>query len=199
MNEIEVRYVRPFYLKMMGLNAIQNADRLWPELLAAGRTVTSDDVCWMLGCGAWRPGVMGGWLALAVPAEPARADLLAAMQSSGGSLTAPVFATVLLLLTGADAIPSMTEYTQRQSSFERRDGSERFVAAALGRLGAIPVTASSWDDQSRLARAVAERSGYEQTVTPRPSDIDNLAAMLDIAARLRDAFNDRRKPTLDPG
>jgi len=175
-HEIEAAYVGPFYLKMMGLNALRHADGLWLQLIEAGRAVTDDEVRWMLAGTVtverlrekmpatrhWRPMVMGGWLALARPAGAVRDDLLAAMEHSGGSLTAPSLCVSAHLLAGAAAVPAMRAYPGRDQT--RHDGSERFVGAALESLGA------------------------PAPVVPDDQDRENFTSLLGLAGRLRDAF-----------
>lgn len=135
MNKIEVDFVKPFYLKMMGLNGLRVMDELWVSLIAACRTVTVSEVSWMLGTGHWRPVVMGAWFSVAVPAESVADDLLAAMSQSQGSLTAPPLAAAATVVAGPAAVPAMIAYIDFMAS-TRRDGSEDFVAAAVEYLGA---------------------------------------------------------------
>ncbi|GAA0917068.1 DUF6000 family protein [Virgisporangium aurantiacum] len=134
MNEIESTFVKPFYLKMMGLNALRTADDLWADLIAASRTVTVREVRWMLRTGHWRPVVMGAWFSVAVTAEPVRDDLMAAMSQSRGSLTAPPLAAAATLVAGTAAVPAMTSYIEFMTASAFRDGSENVVAAAVEHL-----------------------------------------------------------------
>jgi hypothetical protein len=136
MNEIETNLVKPFYLTMMGLNALRATGDLRTGLLAAARMVTVDEVSWMLRTGHWRPVVMGAWFSPAVPAEPVRGDLLAAMARSQGSLTAPPLAAAATVVAGASAVPAMISYLEFITASGRPDGSEDVVAAAVEHLGA---------------------------------------------------------------
>jgi hypothetical protein len=136
MNEIESTFVKPFYLKMMGLNALRTADDLWVDLVAAGRTVTMREVSWMLRAGQWRPVVMGAWFSVAVAVEQVRDDLTAAMSQSQGSLTAPPLAAAATVVAGKAAVPAMNTYIEFMTASAFRDGSENVVAAAVEHLDA---------------------------------------------------------------
>jgi hypothetical protein len=143
MDEIESTFVKPFYLKMMGLNALGVADDLWSDLVAAGRTVTVREVSWMLRTGHWRPVVMGAWFSVTVAAELVHDDLTVAMSRSQGSLTAPPLVAAATLVAGTAAVPAMTTYIEFMTTSAFGDGSEDVVAAAVEHLGAqaaIPPT-----------------------------------------------------------
>jgi hypothetical protein len=133
-NEIESTFVKPFYLKMMGVNAVRATDELWADVVSAGRTVTADEVNWLLGTALWRPVVMGAWFSVTVPAEAVSTGLVAAMSQSRGSLTAPALAAAATVVAGAEAVPGMIAYLDFMMS--RPDGSENVVAAAVEYLGA---------------------------------------------------------------
>lgn len=136
MNKIESDFVKPFYLDMMGLNALRITDESWASLLAAGRKITAEKVSWMLRTGLWRPVVMGAWFSVAVPAESIRDDLIAAMSQSQGSLTAPPLAATATVVAGPIAVPAMIAYLDYVMAPTQRDGSEDVVAAAVEYLGA---------------------------------------------------------------
>ena len=64
MSSNEDRFVAPFYLAMMGTNAIEHADAdLLRRVVAVGRDASVRDVVWLLR-GEWRPRVMGAWFSL---------------------------------------------------------------------------------------------------------------------------------------
>ena len=138
MNEVELTLVRPFYLKMMGLNALRLTEELWASLVATGRTVTVSEVGSMLRSGMWRPVVMGTWFSVVVPPEQIIDDLVVAMSRSQGSLTAPPLAATATLVAGAGAVPAMITYLEFIMAPIRRDGSEDIVAAAVEHLGTQP-------------------------------------------------------------
>jgi hypothetical protein len=139
LNAIEIAFVKPFYLKTMGLNAVGVPEDLWNRLIEAGRAVSTEDVTWMLRIGNWRPVVMGAWFSLAVPGQSIEKDVLAAMSDSKGSLTAPPLAVASTLVAGVRAVPAMINYVTFMASDQSRpDGSESFVAAAVEHLGSHP-------------------------------------------------------------
>lgn len=164
MNEIESNFVKPFYLKMMGLNALRLTDELRASLIVTGRAVAPGDVKWMLQAGHWRPLVMGAWFSLAVPAESVTDDLLTAMSESKGSLTAPPLAVAAALVVGSAAVPAMVDYINFIVTPLRRDGSEAVVAAAVEYLGSDPEIAPT--DRAR----------------------QTFRDIRDVAIRLREAF-----------
>ncbi|WP_189670851.1 hypothetical protein [Promicromonospora soli] len=93
----------------------------------------------LLGSG-WqrRPLVMGTRFAMAVPGNEIQADVVAAMATSAGGLTAPPLAAVSALLAGGDASDAMQTYAEWIADPMRRDGSYEFVAAAIAHLGGTP-------------------------------------------------------------
>lgn len=158
LSDLERRCVVPFYLKMMGLNAA-GRDVPLDELLNVARGTTDDEVAALLGS-HWRPRVMGAWLASG-RAQRLKPALLASLETSAGSLTAPPLATVALHGLAETAVPSLTTYLRRD--LEHGWGSAPFVAAVLERLG-VPPAGAAFDDQDRryvdsmllVARRIAE-------------------------------------------
>lgn len=145
MTDLERRCVLPFYLKMMGLNALSH-DVPFDTLRILARETTDDEVVQLLGSN-WRPRVMGAWLASGRTQRLA-ATLLKSLETSLGSLTAPPLAAVALHDLGAEAVPSLKTYLRLD--LEHQWGSARFVAAVLERLDATP-TGVAIDDQDRTA------------------------------------------------
>jgi hypothetical protein len=93
LSHLERRCVEPFYLSMMGLNAL-SSDVPYGTLHDVSQETTDDEVAQLLGS-PWRPRVMGAWLASG-RALLLDAALLESLQTSAGSLTAPPLATVAL-------------------------------------------------------------------------------------------------------
>lgn len=133
----------PFYLQMMGMNAI-SGDAPIDELLEVARETTDEEVVTLLRSD-WRPRVMGAWLASgrAPRLQPA---LLHSLETSAGSLTAPALATVALHGLGEAAEPSLMTYLRLD--IERGWGAAPFVAAVLERLG-VTSTTVAFGDQAR--------------------------------------------------
>ncbi len=83
MEDLQARYVQPFYLQMMGRNALDAAPTLLSAILEDTRPATSAEIIWLLR-GAWRPRVMGAWLAVR-QADPGVGDaLLVSLRTSFG-------------------------------------------------------------------------------------------------------------------
>ena len=156
LSELERRCVAPFYLQMMGLNAMSQ-DAPVAAVREAGRTTADEQVAELLA-GHWRARVMGAWLA-AGRTERLATALLASLETSAGSLTAPPLATVALAGLGRKAAPSLQVYLRFDN--ENRRGSATFVAAVLERLG---------DPQAGIA---VDADDYRA-----------VAAMLSVATRL---------------
>jgi len=135
----------PFYLPMMGLNALTR-DVPYGTLLEVSRETTDDEVAQLLGS-HWRPRVMGAWLASGRALLP-DAALLKSLETSAGSLTAPPLATVALHDLGTKAVPSLNTYLRQD--LEHQWGSASFVGAVLERLNAAPIGVAV-HDQDRTA------------------------------------------------
>ncbi len=135
----------PFYLKMMGLNALSHVVP-FDTLRDVARGTTDEEVATLLAS-QWRPRVMGAWLASG-RTQRLEAALLTSLETSWGTLTAPPLAAVALHGLGAKAVPSLEAYLRRD--FEHQLGSASFTAAVLERLGAVPAGVAI-DDQHRRA------------------------------------------------
>ena len=137
--------VAPFYLKMMRENARENGPILLPQLVAAGRRATPQDVEALLD-GHWRTRVMGAWFALLQDAEGVTAGVLEALRSSLGSLDSPPLATAAVVLAGQHALPFLLEYAARDA--ENAWGACGFVAAAIEHIGGSCATCPPGDGDS---------------------------------------------------
>lgn len=156
---VEKRLAHPFYLKMMGLNALRNADVLWNDLTSAGRSVTVADVKQLLAPDHWRPVVMGSWFSLKFGRDQVGSDLLNAIALCRGTLTAPPLSVAAAIVIGADAAPTLIDYVERD--LEGQYGAASFVAAVVNELG------------------------VDATLSPSDRDQSALGSMLDVAQRLR--------------
>lgn len=145
LTDLERRCVLPFYLTMMGLNAL-NHDVPFDALREVVRETTDGEVAELLAS-HWRPRVMGAWLASGRTRRLEDA-LLKGMETSAGTLTAPPLATVALHGLGEKAVPSLTTYLRQD--LDHQWGSASFVAAVLERLDTAP-TAVAIDDRDRRA------------------------------------------------
>lgn len=134
----------PFYLRMMGLNALSHVVP-FDTLRDVARGTTDDEVARLLAS-EWRPRVMGAWLASG-RTRRLEAALLRSLETSRGTLTAPPLATVALHDLGAKAVPSLEAYLRRD--LEHQWGSASFTAAVLERLGAVPADGAISDQDRR--------------------------------------------------
>jgi hypothetical protein len=145
LTDLERRCVLPFYLRMMGLNALSHVVP-FDTLRDVARETTDDEVTRLLAS-EWRPRVMGAWLACG-RARRLDAALLESLETSWGTLTAPPLAIVALHGLGAKAVPALEAYLRRD--VEHQLGSAAFTAAVLERLGSVPADVAV-NDQDRRA------------------------------------------------
>jgi hypothetical protein len=117
LTDLERRCVKPFYLKMMGLNSLSH-NVPFDTLREVARGTSDDEVAELLGS-LWRPRVMGAWLAVG-RTQRLDAALLESLETSQGSLTAPPLATVALYGLGAEAVPSLNAYLRRDKWVQTR-------------------------------------------------------------------------------
>ncbi|WP_028642192.1 hypothetical protein [Nocardioides sp. URHA0020] len=162
MDPVEERLVHPFYLEMMGLNALLNAEALWDDLALEGRRATEADVKQLLAPNHWRPVVMGSWFSLKFGRDQVGGDLASAIGLCRGTLTAPPLSVAAAIVIGDDAVPTLLDYIERD--LERQYGSATFVAA------------------------VVEVLGSDAPVSPEDRDRGALGSMLAVAHRLRSAL-----------
>ena len=109
---LEERAVQPFYLEMMGLNALHLSFGLWPELVTEAKAVTLDDAKWLLPRGCMAAGCDGRLVQRPIPSRRDRPELRRAMAVSQGSLTAPPLAVACVVVSGIDAAPEMRQYVE---------------------------------------------------------------------------------------
>lgn len=143
---VEKRLVEPFYLGMMGLNALRNADECWAGLVRAGRNTNLAEVQTLLAPDHWRPVVMGAWFSLRFNAAQVGDDLIGALSRCRGTLTAPPLAVAASLVLGRDSGPPLIEYIERDIS--QQYGAAGFVSAAHERIcGTATVEVTDGDRQ----------------------------------------------------
>jgi hypothetical protein len=153
LSEDETKYVKPYYLKMMGLNAIWEAEAPPIRDVQEVSESVSDETVLRFLRGEWRPRVMGAWFALTHAAATIGADLARSMETCGGSLTAPPLAVSAATVLGREAVPSLMSYAT--GDVGKRDSSNRFVAAVLESLGQSLPGSSNRCQRSRVSRADA--------------------------------------------
>lgn len=160
---VERRLAYPFYLKMMGINALTNVDALWEDLVSAGWGATEAEVRQLLAPDHWRPVVMGSWFSLKFGRDQVGEALMDAVGLCGGTLTAPPLSVAAATVIGEDVVPTLVSYIERD--VERQYGAAPFVAALV------------------------EQLGVETIVAPEDRDRTALASMLVVADRLRSAWS----------
>ena len=123
------RWVVPFYLETMGLNAVDASSALLEDLVAAGSTLSSSDITDLLN-GGWRGVAVGSWYALLSNDARVHEAVLAILAGSSGDLTAPGLCVTAIVLTGESCVEALCEYARRDL------GACGFIAAALSYIGA---------------------------------------------------------------
>jgi hypothetical protein len=129
------KLVTPFYLHMMGTNALRLSDQEWDEFVLVADSVEPTEVRRLLGF-AWRECVMGAWFSMRQDSTLVRDDVLLALRNSRGSLTSPVLIAASIVHAGTDAIPAISEY--RDNDLRNGWGSTGFADVALHHLDAQP-------------------------------------------------------------
>jgi hypothetical protein len=97
-----VELIKPFYLKMMGMNALMSGVDLLPDVARIGRGLDAADVIQLLRA-AWRPRVMGAWFALVHDEPEVTGAVLTSLETSLGGLTSLNLAVAAVILAGSDA------------------------------------------------------------------------------------------------
>lgn len=128
-DELLQRSVVPFYLRMMGRNAVAQESPPLSQLARVADATTPQEVALLLG-GRWRPRVMGAWLSVRFRGQCVEDALLASIRSCPGDLAAAPLATAACIGLGSRAIPALEAYAAREGGV---DGS---IIAALEHLGA---------------------------------------------------------------
>ncbi|MDA0171825.1 DUF6000 family protein [Solirubrobacter taibaiensis] len=167
MSPDEDRFVAPFYLAMMGTNALQYAEAdLLRRVVAVGRDASVVDVVWLLR-GEWRPRVMGAWFSLLHDSEAVTRAVLQSLETSHGSLTAPPLAVAAVVLANHEAQSALAAYVARDVLHDW--GSAAFVGAAMEHLGMqAPMELSErhrsdFEQMHAIAKAVRDHKGHAST------------------------------------
>lgn len=155
------RLVTPFYLDMMGTNALLRADaELLRDVVTVGRDASVEAVVSLLR-GEWRARVVGAWFSLLHDSDDVRQAVLRSLGTSSGSLTAPPLAVAAVLLADREAESALAEYVAQDVAHGW--GSAAFVSAAMDHLGdRAPVDVSQRDRNDfgqmlAIGRAVREQ------------------------------------------
>ena len=164
-DELAARYVRPFYLQMMAVNAVRAEPALLADIAAVGTDATASDVVRLLRL-AWRERVMGAWFAVRVREPEVTAAVLEALRTSRGSLDAPPLATAAVVLAGPAALNALEQHfaADRANGW----GASQLITAAAHHLGG----------QHRIAALLP---------APTAADRDAFSALVLVARRLQAA------------
>lgn len=157
--DLEERFVTPFYLGMMRLEALRGEVPVG-TLRELAAELADDDVVALLAAD-WRPRVMGAWFCAGRTGRLGE-ELLASVATSTGSLTTPPLVAVAVHGLGAAAAPELRSCLE--ADLEGAHGSAGLVAAALDlveqRTYDVPVSAQDRADLDGLlavARLLAQR------------------------------------------
>jgi hypothetical protein len=121
--ELAEHFVRPWYLKMMRLNACEHGAQLAPEIARVAVEADDDTIVRLLRSG-WRERVMGAWMSVTRDSEKIANEVLHQLEGSHGSLDAPPLAAAAVTLAGPAAIGSLAKY-------HRADVAEEWGAAQV--------------------------------------------------------------------
>jgi hypothetical protein len=123
---LEERCVKPFYLHLMGLNALRDPVP-YDELRDVTALLTDEEVVTLLQ-GPWRQRVMGAWFSLG-RTDRIGEELLASLATSTDSLARPPLVAVAVHGLGAAAAPELRTGLEAELAGGREWAG--FVAAAL--------------------------------------------------------------------
>ena len=161
LDDLAARYVAPFYLDMMRVNAVAHGPALAAHIAQAGRGMTAADVIRLLALD-WRKRVMGAWYAVMVGGPEVTAAVLRALRTSHGSLDALPLAAAAVTLAGPDALGALKEYFAADEA--EGWGADGWIAAAAHHLvdhyavtTALPCPASSYRDTFSALLDIARR------------------------------------------
>lgn len=150
------KYVRPFYLKLMGFNAVAASDELLQEVHRRAGELRPAEVEGLL-LSPWRQRVMGTWYAIAAPREGYRDVIHQSLRSSQGSLTAPALLVAVIQYSGSDGLAAIADYARADvaSSWGSADAARAAAAILSGALGcANPLVASKPDELQRFRELI---------------------------------------------
>ena|GEM_PF-896868 len=140
-SDVRAELVKPFYLRMMRLNATSPmSPQFITDAARTGRAASSSTVIGLLRSG-WRERVMGAWFALLHDDESVVEAVLLALSTSQGSLDAPPLAVAAVTLAGARALPALETYYIADLSHQW--GAGGIVSAAIEHLRRVHNVVSS--------------------------------------------------------
>lgn len=125
------RYVKPFYLKLMGYNAANASEDLAAKVRKRGSKLSLNDITQLLQM-HWRPRVMGAWYAIAAHDASLSAAVHESLETCLGHLTSPPLITAALAYPNAGTADLLRAYIEVDQRMQW--GAAGFAAVALARL-----------------------------------------------------------------
>jgi hypothetical protein len=156
------RFVQPWYLEMMRLNACEHGLELAAAIREISRDADDEVVLQLLRLG-WRSQVMGAWFSITRDSAQVKTDVLRALRESHGSLDAPPLATASVVLAGPDSMATLTTYYEADvaASWGAADiirEAAHYLQDVYGVQSTIPVSANGehliFDRMIAVARAI---------------------------------------------
>ena len=157
-------YIKPFYLKWMGLGAATRSEvqPLIPEVRSRARELTAEHISRMVSM-QWRIQLMGTWYAIARADKTFMEPLHTAFDACYGSLTAPGL-TVAVLTYPNDASAGVLR-AYRERAIARQYGDTGIINAALRRLEPDPSAPVRTDDDDVLDRLLGVAGQLQDAAT----------------------------------
>ena len=125
------RFVSPFYLKLMGFNAMDVPADLITKVRERSRKLSAQDITQLLQM-HWRPRVMGAWYAIAARDASLSAEVHDSLETCLGHLTSPPLITAALAYPNASTASLFQDYIEADKRMQW--GAAGFAAAALAHL-----------------------------------------------------------------
>lgn len=126
-----LRYVKPFYLNLMGFNAVNAEHDLIARVGHRGRKLSTLDISQLLQM-HWRPRAMGAWYAIAAQDPSLSAAVHDSLETCLGHFTSPPLITATLVYPNAGTAGLLLDYIEVDQRSQW--GAAGVAAAALARL-----------------------------------------------------------------
>jgi hypothetical protein len=142
-------YIKPYYLKWMGLGAAKRAEahELMPDVRERAGELSVEDISAMVFM-QWRIQVMGTWYAIARADEAFIQPVHDAFAVCYGTLTAPALTAAVLTYGNRTTAGVLRAY--RDQDITHQYGASGIITAALRRLEPYPGGSGRTDDDDAL-------------------------------------------------
>lgn len=147
-DDLRERYVIPFYLDLMELNALHAQPELFLAVRERATELSTEDVERLLRA-PWRPRVMGAWYCIAKQQPELVGRVHSALRGSQGSLTAPPLLTAALCFANESTLAAIADYAGCDAEHEwGAHGAARAAAQILSRRLGVdsPLPSGSGED-----------------------------------------------------